>query len=46
MDEIYDSLGKNENVILDTSQLSPAHKNELLQEILNQGLMDNIIVWP
>ena len=46
MDEIYDSLSKNENVILDTTNLSDTHKTELLKEISDKGLSDQIIVWP
>nr|WP_294495338.1 hypothetical protein [uncultured Anaerosporobacter sp.] len=46
MDSILDSLGKNENVMLDTSNLSLAHKTELLNELSKQGLMDKVILWP
>jgi len=46
MDSILDSLGKNENVLLDTSNLSSVHKAELLQELTKQGLIDKIILWP
>lgn len=46
MDEIYDSLTKNENILLDTTNLSEAHKAELLKEISEKGLTDQVIVWP
>ena len=46
MDEIYDSLGKGENVMLDTTNLSGAHKRELLNEIDKAGLTDQVIAWP
>lgn len=46
MDEIYDSLSNNENVILDTTNLSDTHKTELLKEISDKGLSDQINVWP
>lgn len=46
MDEIYDSLSKNENVILDTLNLSDEHKAELLKEISDKGLTDYVIIWP
>lgn len=46
IDSILESLGKNENVILDTSNLSSAHRTELVQELLEQGLMNKIILWP
>lgn len=43
---IKDSLAENENVILDTTNMSEAHKAEPLSEISKEGLMDNIILWP
>nr|WP_024837653.1 hypothetical protein [Clostridium sp. 12(A)] len=46
MDSILDSISKNENVMLDTSNLSLAHKTELLNEITKQGLLDKVILWP
>jgi len=46
MDEIYESLSKNENVILDTTNLKEEHKIELLKEINDRGLMDRVVVWP
>lgn len=36
----------NENVILDTTNLSDTHKTELLKEISDKGLSDQINVWP
>lgn len=46
MDEIYDNLANNENVILDTSNLSDSYKDELLKKIHDKGLESYVIVWP
>ncbi|MFI9482676.1 hypothetical protein ACIG2M_12480 [Lysinibacillus fusiformis] len=46
MKSIKDSLAENENVILDTTNMSEAHRAELLSEISKEGLKDNIILWP
>ena len=46
MKSIKDSLEENENVILDTTNMTEAHKEELLSEISKERLMDNIILWP
>ena len=46
MDTIIDSLSKNENVIVDTSNMSVNHISELTNEINIRGLADNILFWP
>nr|WP_242982180.1 MULTISPECIES: hypothetical protein [unclassified Clostridium] len=48
MNTIYESLGKGENVIIDTSKMSEAHKKLLMDELEKKGLMNpNIIkIWP
>ena len=43
---IFESLNKNENVILDVMNLIPEHCEELLSALKELGLMDHIIVWP
>ena len=46
MNTIKKSLAENENVIVDTSNMSPEHIIELTTEIRNQGLENNILFWP
>ena len=46
MNTIKKSLSENENVIVDTSNMSPEHIIELTTEIKNQGLENNILFWP
>ena len=46
MHTINKSLSENENVIIDTSNMSPEHIIELTTEIKNQGLENNILFWP
>ena len=46
MNTIKKSLFENENVIVDTSNMSPEHIIELITEIKNQGLQNNILFWP
>ena len=46
MNTIKKSLDENENVIVDTSNMSPDHIVELTTEIKNQGLENNILFWP
>lgn len=46
MNTIKESLSKKENVIVDTSNMSPEHILELTTEIKNQELENNILFWP
>ena len=46
MNTVRKSLSENENVIIDTSNLSSEHIAELTTEIINQGLQGRVLFWP
>ena len=43
IEEIFED---GENVIVDTTNMSPQHISELINEIISQNLTDHVIFWP
>ena len=46
MNIVKKSLSENENVIIDTSNLSTEHIAELTSEVTKQGLQGKVLFWP
>ena len=46
MESIYGEINSDENVIIDTSNISSEHLIELKNAINLNGLEDSIIFWP
>ncbi|QHW29705.1 PrsW family intramembrane metalloprotease [Paenibacillus rhizovicinus] len=46
MTNIRKSISNNENVMLDTRNLSPEHLSELKDELVRTGLINQVKLWP
>lgn len=44
--DIEESLSKGENVIIDSSKMSPEHINEVREAVKELGLSDKLLWWP